>query len=117
MILCLLMGKKRKSRQEKIIADLRRQLLTRQPATKPPEISPAFRETKTKEERPLSPPAYREATSSAYREATSSAYREATSFAYREATSFAYLKKDLTKTFLLSILAISFELALYFKLR
>lgn len=91
-----LMAKKRKTRQEKIIADLRRKL----EATKrakwevgseklEPEVRNKKEETKTSH---------------------LLSQNQASSLTFPT----SYIKKDLTKTFVLAILAISLELVLYF---
>lgn len=94
----LLMAKKRKTRQEKIIADLRRKLEMTRRGKEWVMSSESSRESEPEEKmerlipvthpRPMtqnSPP-----------------------------ISTTYIKKDLTKTFVLAILAISLELVLYF---
>lgn len=99
LFLALLMAKKRKTRQEKIIAELRRKLeATRATGEKWVVGSESSRgsEHEEKMERliPITHPQPITQNSSQYLT--------------------PYIKKDLTKTFVLAILAISLELVLYF---
>lgn len=88
----------RKTRQEKIIADLRKRLNARIAQSSLPSAGLAKNAEPAKIESNLSK-------------------RMATSDSAAPAVSVSYIKKDLTKTAILTILAISLELVLYFLFR
>lgn len=96
-----LMAKKRKTRQEKIIADLRRKL----EATRSRSVGEKWdvgREVRVSREETLTSPSQLPIT------------RLTSHISSPPSISTSFIKKDLTKTFVLAILAISLELVLYF---
>lgn len=101
------MSKKRKTRQEKIIADLRRQLVAGK--TKDFEVRNMKLETGNRSERLKT-----SENISHFPSPNLSSYLPASPAGGSFPTSTAYIKKDLTKTFALAILAISLEFVLYF---
>lgn len=95
MLYYLIMAKKRKTREEKIIAGLKRELKEvkrkLKKIKKKEEILPEEKQVKKSKTTNLYPPF----------------------LAARQVTPDPYLKKDLTKTLILSILAIGIELVVY----
>lgn len=102
------MARKRKTRQEKIIAELRRQLATGK--TKDFEMSPAKRDLALPENEKLDI----EVRSEKKETEKSNLPFPSPASHLPSFTSISLIKKDLTKTFVLTILAISLELVLYF---
>ncbi|MFZ5365957.1 MAG: hypothetical protein ACOZBZ_01560 [Patescibacteria group bacterium] len=94
----------RKTRQEKIIADLRRRLEATRNRSEGEKWDVGREVRVSREELKNSPPQFPISQPTSH-------------FPSSPSISTSYIKKDLTKTFLLTILAISLELVLYFLTR
>ena len=94
------MPKKRKTKQEKVIADLRRKLVSQEPATA--ESTPSFA------------PTYTFAQTKSIAQTSSYSVNSKTS--NLKPTAYSYILSDLRKTVLLTTIAIAAQILLYFVL-
>lgn len=99
------MGKKRKTRQEKRITDLRKKLVAVQSESSQKEPTPS--EKKSVPANTISLSNY----------SINQTQKNQPRLSFSSPIPLSYIKKDLTKTFVLAILAISLEIVLYFLLR